>query len=142
MILRVSKVFYITTKLAHKPVIYMKEDIRRTDPLTGEKFFAFRVNQTFATPANRIKFHNKSASELRKGRAFLDKHVHKNHLICKQIYVEGKENIFDNMWLLGKGLRSDATNHQEPHQGIIRNCIYEYMLIPIENKTKIIKLKK
>ena len=125
-----------------KPIIDMKEDIRRTDPYTGENFFAKRINQTFATPANRIKFHNKSASELRKERAFLDKHVHKNHLICKQIYVEGSDNVFDNMWLLGKGLRSDATNHQVPYQGIIRNCIYEYMLIPIENKTKIIKLKK
>ena len=125
-----------------KPVIDMTEDIRRTDPLTGEKFFAFRVNQTFATPANRIKFHNKSASELRKERAFLDKHVHKNHLICREIYVEGKENIFDNMWLSGKGLKSDATNHQVAYQGIIRNCIYEYMLVPIGNKTKIIKLKK
>jgi hypothetical protein len=125
-----------------KPVINMKEDIRRTDPLTGEKFFAFRVNQTFATPANRIKFHNKSASELRKERAFLDKHVHKNHLIFKEIYVEGNDNIFDNMWLSGKGLRNDATNHQVLYQGVIRNCIYEYVLIPIGNKTKIIKLKK
>lgn len=125
-----------------KPVIDMKEDIRRTDPYTGEKFFAKRINQTFATPANRIKFHNKSASELRKERAFLDKHVHKNHLIFKEIYVEGNDNIFDNMWLSGKGLRNDATNHQVLYQGVIRNCIYEYVLIPIGNKTKIIKLKK
>ena len=120
----------------------MKEEIRRIDPLTRDEFIAVRVNQRFAIPANRIKFHNESASELRKERAFLDKHVHKNHLICKQIYVEGSDNVFDNMWLLGKGLRSDATNHQVPYQGIIRNCIYEYMLIPLENKTKIIKLKK
>ncbi len=120
----------------------MREANLRKDPHTGEKFFAFRVNQRFAIPANRIKFHNSQASELRKERAFLDKHVHKNHLICREIYVEGGINIFDNMWLLGKGLRSDATNHQVSYQGIIRNCIYEYMLIPIENKTKIIKLKK
>jgi hypothetical protein len=124
-----------------KPVIDMKEDIRRTDPLTREEFTAGRVNQRFVIPANRIKFHNESASDLRKDRAFLDKHVHRNHLICRQIYVEGSDNVFDNMWLLGKGLRNDATNHQVAYQGIIRNCIYEYVLIPIENKTKIIKLK-
>jgi hypothetical protein len=120
----------------------MREANLRKDPLTKEEFITKRVNQKFAKPENRIKFYNSQANELRKERAFLDKHVHKNHMICKEIYVEGNDNIFDNMWLLGKGLRKNATNHQEPHQGIIRNCIYEYMLIPIENKTKIIKLKK
>ena len=58
----------------------MKEDIRPTDPLTGEKFFAFRVNQRFAIPANRIKFHNSQANELRKETSVIDKVIKKSHI--------------------------------------------------------------
>jgi hypothetical protein len=121
----------------------MREVIRQKDPLTGELFFPKRANQKFARPENRIKFNNDAATALRRERSFLDKHVHKNQLILREIFVEGKDNVFDNMWLLGKGLRNDATNHQVIYLGVVRNCVYEFILVPIENtnKTKIVKLK-
>lgn len=121
----------------------MKEVLKRKDPYSGEEFIAKRVNQRFARPENRIKFNNDAATALRRERSFLDKHVHKNQLILREIFVEGNDNVFDNMWLLGKGLRSDATNHQVKYQGVVRNCVYEFIMVPIENtnKTKIVKLK-
>jgi hypothetical protein len=119
----------------------MTEENKTIDPFTGEAFFATRINQRFSVPENRIKFHNKAASNLRKDRAFLDKPAKKNHLIIIEIYVDGKDNIFNSYWLEGKGFRFDATNHQVEYEGMLRNCVYEFILIEIEgtDDIKIIK---
>lgn len=131
------KPFYVTIQLLLK-----MEEIIKTDPLTGEKFVAKKSSQRFASPANRIKFNNRQASILNQERAFLDRHIHKNDLILKEIYVERSDNVFDIMWLKGKGLRFDATNRQINYKGKQEHCVYNFMLIEIEgtNKIKIIKI--
>lgn len=113
-----------------------------TDPLTGETFIPKKISQRFSCPANRIKYNNLKASQLKQERAFLDKHIHKNHLILREIYVDNETNLFDKMWLKGKGLRFDATNHLHHYKGKYHNCVYEYILIEIAetNSIKIIKI--
>ena len=64
------------------------EPITLKDPLTGQVFIPKKISQKYASPENRIKHNNKKASILRQERAFLDKHIHKNHLIIKEIYKE------------------------------------------------------
>jgi hypothetical protein len=115
--------------------------MKRIDPLTKEEFEPIKVSQKYACPANRIKHNNLKASKLKQERAFLDKYVHKNHLIIREIYIEDGENIFNSYWMEGKGFRFDATNHQEEYEGIPRNCVYEFLIIEIKgtDKIKIIK---
>ena len=43
----------------------MREVEVRIDPYTKEKFFPKRSNQIFATPQNKMKFHNERAKEYR-----------------------------------------------------------------------------
>jgi len=116
--------------------------MKRIDPFTSEEFEPKKVSQKYAVPANRIKHNNLKASILRQERAFLDKHVNKNHLIIREIYVEDGDNIFHKMWLEGKGLRLDATNRVLLYKGKHEYCVYEYILIEITgtDNIKIIKI--
>ena len=111
------------------------------DPLTKQEFFPKKISQKYACPANRIKHNNLKASKLRQERAFLDKPVNKNHLVLREIYIDGEDNIFNSLWMEGKGFRFDATNHQEEYEGILRNCVYEFILIEIKD-TEYIKIIK
>ena len=115
--------------------------MKAIDPLTGEEFEKKKKSQRFACPANRKKYNNQKAIKLRESRAFLDKHVHKNHLILREIYIDRKENIFNKFWLEGKGFRFDATNHDTIYQNKVERCVYEYILIAIK-KTDNIKIVK
>jgi hypothetical protein len=117
------------------------ETIKKTDPFSGEEFLPKKISQIYACPANRIKHNNSKASIIRQERAFLDKHIHKNHRILREIYKEGGGNIFNCFWMEGKGFRFDATNHQEKFEGKLRSCVYEFMLIEIELKDNI-QIKK
>ena len=111
--------------------------MKAIDPLTGEEFEPKKKSQRFACPANRIKYNNQKAIKLRESRAFLDKHVHKNHLILLEIYIDKKENVFNKYWLQGKGFRFDATNHDVKYQNKIERCVYEFVLIPVVNSDNI-----
>jgi hypothetical protein len=87
------------------------EDKYKKDPLTGEEFEPKRINQKFATPANRIKYNNMKASKLNRERAFFDKPCRKSHVILKSLYNPDSENIY-NMYLLeGKGVDFKAWNN-------------------------------
>jgi hypothetical protein len=118
------------------------EPITRKDPLTGQIFFPKKISQKYACPENRIKHNNKKASILRQERAILDKHFHKNHVILRKIFIEGGDNVFNSFWMLGKGFRFIAANHQKEYEGVLRYCVYEYMLVVVEetDNIKIIKI--
>jgi hypothetical protein len=117
------------------------ETIKKTDPFSGEEFIPKKISQKYACAANRIKHNNKKASNIRQERAFLDKHTHKNDLILREIYKDGDINVFNSFWMEGKGFRFDATNHQIEFDGMLRNCVYEFILLEVEetNNIKIIK---
>ncbi len=82
----------------------MKDDIRRVDPLTGEKFFAKRVNQKFARPENRIKFHNSQANELRKETSVINNAIIKTHRLYRILMGDKKEAVFPYEFLKGYGI--------------------------------------
>ena len=106
--------------------------MKRIDPLTGEEFIPKKISQKFATAENRILFNNKKASKIRQERAFLDKHINKNHLILREIYNPKGENIFNSHWLRGRGFRFDATNHTLIYEKKRRFAVYDFILIDLE----------
>jgi len=117
----------------------MKDDIRRTDPLTGEKFFAKRINQTFATPANRIKFHNSQANELRKETSVIDKVIKRTHKLIRQLMGNKSEAEFSKDYLDGYGVNLDAFNHLVAIKGVNYPAVYEFVIIVVnDNLIKII----
>ncbi len=122
-----------------KPVIDMKEDIRRTDPLTREEFTAGRVNQRFAIPANRIKFHNESASDLRKERAVINNPINKTHRLIRKLMGNKRESEFSNDYLEGYGIDYRCFNHYFKINGIRYPSIYEFTFI-IDQANKTIKI--
>lgn len=117
----------------------MKDDIRREDPLTGEKFFAKRVNQKFATPANRIKFHNSQANELRKETSVINNAIIKTHRLYKILMGDKMEAVFPYEFLKGYGINLSVFNHLVKINGAKHQAIHEFVIILIdENSVKII----
>lgn len=117
----------------------MKDDIRRVDPLTGEKFFAKRVNQKFARPENRIKFHNSQANELRKETSVIDKVIKRTHKLIRQLMGNKSEAEFSKDYLDGYGVNLDAFNHLVAIKGVNYPAVYEFVIIVVnDNLIKII----
>ncbi len=115
--------------------------IKRIDPLTGEEFIPKKISQKFASPSNRIMFNNQKANKLRQERSFIDKLVHKNHRILREIYNPEQDNIFNSHWLRGKGYELKAYNHIEKYKGQFTIAVYEFLVIDtgIDDKIKIVK---
>ncbi|MEO0036977.1 MAG: hypothetical protein RIQ59_188 [Bacteroidota bacterium] len=119
----------------------MREDIRRTDPLTGEKFFATRANQKFARPENRIKFNNDAANALKKERENINKPIHNAHVKLRKLMVGKNEAEFSLDFLRGYGLNFNVFNHYVFFNGIQRPAIFEFMfnIDKVNKKVKIIR---
>ena len=115
--------------------------MKRIDPLTGEEFIPKKSSQKFASPINRITFNNQKANKLRQERSFIDKLVHKNHMILREIYIPGQDNIFNSHWLEGRGFVFEAYNHIVEYRGQFLVAVYEFIVIDtkIDNKIKIVK---
>ena len=117
----------------------MVKDNVKNDLLTGEEFIANRVNQTFANPANRIKFYNNSASELRKERAFIDKVIKKSHKLIRLLMGNKREAEFSRDYLDGFGVNLDAFNHLVNINGKKYPAIYEFVILVVnDNLIKIL----
>ncbi len=119
----------------------MREDIRRTDPQTGEKFFAKRANQKFASPENRIKFNNDAANALRKQREYINKPIHITHVKLRKLMVGRNEAEFYLDFLRGYGLDFNVFNHYVLYNGIQRPALFEFIIIieKLNKKVKIIR---
>lgn len=110
------------------------------DPLTGEEFTPKKISQRFATPQNRIKYNNQKANKQREERAFIDKPLHKNHNILKEILGKRNEKIFHSEFLLGKGFDFKLFTNYDKWKGKNIHCIYEFMIIPqSDDQIKILK---
>lgn len=117
----------------------MKKEIRK-DPLTGEEFIPKKNSQRFATPQNRIKYNNEKASKINLERAFIDKPLHANRNILKQILGNKPEATIHCEFLRGKGYNFPLFTHYDKWEGINVPCIYEYMIIKLPNQQiKILK---
>lgn len=105
----------------------------KIDPLTKEEFFPKKSSQCFANPKNRIKYNNQRASKLRQARAFVDKPLHQNHLILKEILGSRSSKEVHEQFLLGKGFNFSIYSYIKKLENI--NCmgIYDMILCPLGN---------
>lgn len=113
---------------------------QKTDLLTGEKFTPGRINQKFATPANRIKYYNQRANELRHKAAPLNRPLHINHRVLNELMDGAKEKVFHKQFLLGKGFSVSVNTHCEFIGSQKHFALYQYVIIPLQgDQIKIIK---
>ena len=113
-----------------------------TDPLTKQEFYPKRISQRFATPQNRIKYHNDKAKKLRHSSAYINKPLHINHRILIELLEGKKEAVFHKQFLIGKGFSFSVNTHIEDYNGKKRYAIYEFVIISLENEQiQIIKIK-
>ncbi len=114
----------------------MRQNIIRIDPLTGEEFIPSRVNQRFSIPANRIKFHNESANDLRKETAHVNYPINKTHRLVRKLMGNKIVEVFSFDFLDGFGIDFRCFNHYIKIKGILHPNIYEFtFIINTENKT-------
>lgn len=117
----------------------VKDNVKR-DLLTGEEFIATRVNQTFATPANRIKFYNSQANELRKETSVINIPIAKTHRLLRKLMGNKRVAIFSYDYLKGYGVNLSVFNHFVVISGIKQPAIFEFVIILLdENSVKIIR---
>lgn len=105
------------------------ETEKRKDPLTGEEFVPKKISQRFATSDNRIKFNNQKANAVRKEVSYIDKPLHLNRRILKQLMGNEKEKTFHKEFLLGKGIDFRVTTHVITIDSIKRFCLYQFIYI-------------
>jgi hypothetical protein len=117
----------------------MKKDLRK-DLLTGEEFVPKKSSQRFATPQNRIKYNNEKASQIRLQRAFIDKPLHHNRAILLDLLETKRDLIIHREFLRGRGYDFCLTTHYDEWEGKNVPCLYEFMIIKINNEQiKILK---
>ena len=116
----------------------VKDNVKR-DLLTGEEFIATRVNQTFATPANRIKFYNSQANELRKETSVINIPIAKTHRLLRKLMGNKRVADFSLDYLDGYGIDYRCFNHYFKVDGIRHPSVYEFTFI-INQANKTIKI--
>ncbi len=112
----------------------------RKDLLTGEAFIPQRINQVFASSANRIEYHNMKANELRHSAAYINKPLHVNLRILNELMRGRTEMIFHKQFLIGKGFSFTVHNHVNHHEGKNHYAVYQYTLVNLgDEQIKIIR---
>ena len=107
--------------------------MKRRDLLTKEEFIPSRINQKFIRPANRIKYYNNKANELRHHVAYINKPLHCNLRIINQLMQGKSEAVFHKQFLIGKGVAIGIHTHIEEYDNKKHFALYQYILIPAEN---------
>lgn len=113
--------------------------MKRQDLLTNEEFVPVRVNQKFAHPKNRIKFHNDRANSLRHRLANIEKPLRKNLIIIEEILNGRKEAEFHKQYLKGKGYSLPLFTHYSNINNVSYPTVYTYVLIVQGEQVKFVK---
>jgi 7-keto-8-aminopelargonate synthetase-like enzyme len=114
--------------------------IQRTDPHTGETFYATRSNQRFATRRNQVAYNNAKAKELRDQMNDIDNFIKKNLQILCIVVGDNNKAKCSKDFLLGKGFNFRFFNNQRVQDNNRYFGIYNYGIRPLENdKYEIIK---
>lgn len=108
----------------------MKE---KTDPFTGETFYPKRSNQNFASPENRIAFHNAIAKEKRHYLNEIDSQIRKNWEIILEILGEEQKVTESEEFLLGCGFNFHFFNHVRTEENIAYLAIYNVGIRKVES---------
>ena len=114
----------------------------KQDLLTKEEFLPTRINQKFATSANRVKYYNDKATEFRHSVAYIDKPLHLNIRILNQLMSGKKEATFHKQFLLGKGFATGSFTHIEQYEDKKHFAVHRYIILFLDNdQIRIIKYK-
>ena len=81
----------------------MREAEVRIDPYTQEKFYPKRSNQVFATPKNKMMFHNERAKEYRDETKKVRSRLDRNNKLFESLLGENNKARFHVEYLRGKG---------------------------------------
>jgi hypothetical protein len=81
----------------------MRELEVKIDPYTHEKFFPKRSNQVFATPQNKMMFHNERAKEYRDETKKVRSRLDRNNKLFESLLGENNKARFHVEYLRGKG---------------------------------------
>jgi hypothetical protein len=113
---------------------------QKIDLLTGEKFIPKRINQRFASPINRIRFHNRQAKKIRLDKSHVDKPLHDNYFVLSRLLGRKSEAVFHPEYLKGKGVNLSYHTHVEEYDNKPRNAIYRFIIVVIgPDKIKIVQ---
>ncbi|MFZ4649011.1 MAG: hypothetical protein ACOYMB_05310 [Patescibacteria group bacterium] len=82
----------------------MREVEVRIDPYTQEKFFPKRSNQVFATPQNKMMYHNEKAKEYRDETKKVRSRLDRNNKLFESLLGDNKKARFHVEYLRGKGV--------------------------------------
>ncbi len=105
----------------------------KNDLLTGESFIPTRTTQKFACPENRVKYHNKKASELRRSILYINSPLLKNLRILKDLMIGKKEEKFHRQFLLGKGYFFGVLTHYEKYEDIDIPFVFQFGIKKVED---------
>ena len=81
----------------------MRDGDVRIDPYTQEEFSPKRSNQIFATPQNKMMFHNERAKEYRDETKKVRSRLDRNNKLFEALLGDNKKARFHVEYLKGKG---------------------------------------
>ncbi len=132
--------FTLMFRLLHSCVVvyyfhfYRMTHEERKDKLTGEPFLPKRINQYFISAANRIKYYNDKANQLRHNAAFVNRPLHDNLRILDELMSNEKEVNLHKQFLAGRGFSFFVHTHYEEYEGRMEIALYHYIIIKINDE--------
>ena len=105
----------------------------KTCPYSGITFEPKRKDQVFATPRERMKYHNEFAADLRRIKAPVDKALEKNFIILSEFLNEGDTQSFNKEFLIKKGYNTSYFTHIDNYQENFVMCLYHFYILTTEN---------
>jgi hypothetical protein len=105
----------------------------KTCPYSGTKFQPKRRDQVFATPLNRMRYHNDIAASVRRAKGPIDKALERNFLIMSKLINQGETKTFDREYLDGQGYNSAYFTHLDNHNGKFAVCLYHFIIPKTDN---------
>ena len=109
--------------------------IQRTDPYTGEAFYARSTNQRFASRKNQVAHNNAKAKELRDQMTEIDNQIRKNWQILSDVLDDLNKVNKSKYYLLGRGYNFNFFNNQRIDNGNRYFGIYDFGLRRLDNGT-------
>lgn len=109
--------------------------IQRTDPYTGEVFYAKRTNQRFASRKNQVAYNNAKAKELRDQMTEIDNQIRKNWQIISEVLNDQPKAVKSKDFLLGCGYNFNFFNNQRVDNGLRYFGVYDFGLRRLENNS-------
>ena len=112
------------------------------DPLNGREFQPHRTNQKFESRATQVKYNNIKAQKRRNAMAAINKPLNKNFQILNEIMTNDNIKSFHKQYLVGKGFHLGVHTHVEVYEKKSYHAIYNFIIVPEDDKDYIKFIKK